>query len=51
MGRTVRIEERLMDAATAMNGCGPAYVYLMVEAWIDAGIYTIARRRFASIPS
>ncbi len=38
MGRTVRIEERLMDAATAMNGCGPAYVYLIVEAWIDAGI-------------
>ncbi len=38
MGRTVRIEERLMDAATAMNGCGPAYLYLIVEAWIDAGI-------------
>ena len=38
MGRTVRIDERLMDAATAMNGCGPAYVYLIVEAWIDAGI-------------
>jgi len=38
MGRTVRVEERLMDAATAMNGCGPAYAYLIVEAWIDAGI-------------
>ncbi|MGC8486183.1 MAG: pyrroline-5-carboxylate reductase [Candidatus Baltobacteraceae bacterium] len=38
MGRTVRIDERLMDAATAMNGCGPAYLYLIVEAWIDAGI-------------
>uniref|UniRef100_E6Q0W9 Putative pyrroline-5-carboxylate reductase n=1 Tax=mine drainage metagenome TaxID=410659 RepID=E6Q0W9_9ZZZZ len=38
MGRTVRVEERLMDAATAMNGCGPAYAYVIVEAWIDAGI-------------
>ena len=48
MGRTVRIEERLLDAATAMNGCGPAYVYLVLEAWIDAGIklrfsYEVAR--------
>ncbi len=38
LGRTLRVEERLMDAATAMNGCGPAYAYVIVEAWIDAGI-------------
>ncbi|HUY10947.1 MAG TPA: pyrroline-5-carboxylate reductase [Candidatus Dormibacteraeota bacterium] len=38
VGRTVRVAENLMDAATAMNGCGPAYAYLIVEAWIDAGI-------------
>ncbi len=38
LGRTVRVEERLMNAATAMNGCGPAYAYVIVEAWIDAGI-------------
>lgn len=28
----------MMDAETAMNGCGPTYVYLIVEAWINAGI-------------
>ena len=38
LGRTLRVEEQLMDAATAMNGCGPAYAYVIVEAWIDAGI-------------
>jgi pyrroline-5-carboxylate reductase len=29
-------DEKLMDALTAVSGCGPAYFFLMMEAMIDA---------------
>ncbi|MBI2908780.1 MAG: pyrroline-5-carboxylate reductase [Chloroflexi bacterium] len=32
-------EERYIDMATALSGSGPAYVYLVMEALIDAGVY------------
>jgi pyrroline-5-carboxylate reductase len=38
VGMVVRLEERLMDAATAVSGVAPAYVALMAEAWIDAAV-------------
>jgi pyrroline-5-carboxylate reductase len=38
LGRTVLLEERLLDAATAISGCGPAYAYLIIEALSDAGV-------------
>ena len=38
LGRTALLEERLMDAATAISGCGPAYGYLIIEAMSDAGV-------------
>jgi pyrroline-5-carboxylate reductase len=28
----VGVEERLMDAVTAVSGCGPAYGFMMIEA-------------------
>ena len=38
-GKTVWIEdEALMDAVTAVSGSGPAYLFLLAEAMIDAGI-------------
>lgn len=38
-GPTVWIEdEALMDAVTAVSGSGPAYVFLLAEAMIEAGI-------------
>ena len=37
-GALYEIEERLMDAATAVAGCGPAFVYQMIEAMADEGV-------------
>lgn len=38
VGTAVMVEEAWFDAVTAVSGSGPAYVYLLVEAMIDAGI-------------
>lgn len=37
-GRLMQLPENLLDAATALAGCGPAFVYQMIEALTDAGI-------------
>jgi len=37
VGITVRVEEAWMDAVTALSGSGPAYVFYLVEAMIQAG--------------
>ena len=38
VGKVLRIPEAQQDAATALSGSGPAYVYFLVEAMVDAGI-------------
>jgi pyrroline-5-carboxylate reductase len=38
LGEVVRVDERLFDAATAISGCGPAFLALVVEALVDAGV-------------
>lgn len=37
-GKTAVVEERLMDAVTGISGCGPAYMYVVIEALSDAGV-------------
>jgi pyrroline-5-carboxylate reductase len=38
VGKTARLEESLMDGATGLSGCGPAYVFLIIEALSEAGV-------------
>ncbi|MCD7813871.1 MAG: pyrroline-5-carboxylate reductase [Lachnospiraceae bacterium] len=37
-GRLDYIPEHLIDAASALSGCGPAYVYLFIEALSDGAV-------------
>ena len=37
-GKVDNIDEGLIDAASAVSGCGPAFVYLFAEAMADAGV-------------
>lgn len=40
MGLAIRVEtEDAIDMATALSGTGPAYVFLIMEALIDAGVH------------
>lgn len=38
LGRLIRVDERYMDAVTGLSGCGPAYIYVVLESLTDAGI-------------
>jgi pyrroline-5-carboxylate reductase len=40
-------EENYLDMATALSGSGPAYVFLFLEAMIDAGVHLGLPRRIA----
>ena len=37
-GKFDAINERLIDAASAISGCGPAFVYMFIEALADGGV-------------
>lgn len=38
-GKVVRVPEKQQDAVTAISGSGPAYIFFVVEAMIEAGVH------------
>ena len=48
LGEEIFVEdESFLDAATALSGTGPAYIFLFMEAMIDAGVHLGFPRRIA----
>jgi pyrroline-5-carboxylate reductase len=48
MGLAVRVDsEDAIDMATALSGTGPAYIFLVMEALIDAGVHMGFPRKIA----
>lgn len=39
VGKVVQVPEKQQDAVTAISGSGPAYVFFIVEAMIEAGVH------------
>lgn len=47
-GEEVEVDdERYLDMATALSGTGPAYIFLFMEAMVDAGVHMGFSRRVA----
>jgi len=39
VGKVLRVPEKQQDAVTAVSGSGPAYIFFVVEAMIEAGVH------------
>ena len=49
MGRSMEVEERYMDAVTAVSGSGPGYISVIIEAIVYAGLKVGLSRDLALI--
>jgi pyrroline-5-carboxylate reductase len=47
VGRCLETEDKLMDAVTSLNGSGPAFAYIILEALADGGVRMGLRRDVA----
>jgi pyrroline-5-carboxylate reductase len=47
VGEVVELPESYFDSVTGLSGSGPAYIFLMIEALIEAGVYQGLPRRIA----
>ena len=48
VGKVLRVPEKQQDAVTAISGTGPAYLFFVVEAMIEAGVHLGLPRATAS---
>lgn len=48
LGRLLKVDERHMDAVTGLSGCGPAYLYVVLESLTDGGIKVGLPRELAT---
>ncbi len=48
-GRLMAIDESKIDAACSLSGCGPAFVYMFIEALADAGVQCGLSRKDAML--
>lgn len=49
LGQQIFVEdEKYIDMATALSASGPGFIYLLIEAFIDAGVHIGFRREVAS---
>jgi pyrroline-5-carboxylate reductase len=47
VGRCIELEDRHMDVVTSLNGSGPAFAYLILEALAEGGVMMGLRREVA----
>jgi pyrroline-5-carboxylate reductase len=48
-GKTLIVKENLIDALSGISGCGPAFMYLFIEALMDAGVLNGLTRKEACL--
>ncbi|HLH10172.1 MAG TPA: pyrroline-5-carboxylate reductase [Terriglobales bacterium] len=49
VGRTVVVDEKHMDAVTALSASGPAYIYIILESLAEAGVKVGLPRDLATL--
>ena len=48
-GKVDRLDETMIDAACAVSGCGPAFVYMFIEAMADGAVASGLPRKKAML--